>query len=106
MMLDPSDPHKQATAAEPLLGVISPDERWPQYTWRPWNGFWFAPVVALIYFVLPVLDKPVPAVPQLVWAGWMAILGVTAWGRNKEKIIKAGGNGEGVVSSAIKAIKG
>jgi hypothetical protein len=88
------------------IGKVHPGERWPQYSWRPWCGLWFPVAVILIYFVLPVQGKAVPAVPTIVWIGWLAILGVSVLGRNKEKVIKAGGNAEGFVASAIKAIKG
>jgi hypothetical protein len=81
-------------------------EHWPQYSWRPWCGFLFPVAVVLIYFGLPAFGKVVPAVPVVVWIGWLAILGVSAHGRNKEKIAAAGGNTDGLIVTAVKAIRG
>lgn len=81
-------------------------EHWPQWSWRPYNGFLFGTSVVLIYFILPALDKTVPSVPEWIWMGWAAILGVATWDRGKEKRIKAGDSNEGLLASAIKAIKG
>ena len=67
----------------------SKSEHWPQWSWRPYNGFLFGTAVVLIYFLLPLLGKTVPEVPQWIWIGWGAILGVTTWGRGKEKRAKA-----------------
>jgi hypothetical protein len=48
----------------------------------------------------------VPAIPQAVWIGWLAILGVATWDRGKEKRIKAGEQLKpGLIESAINAIK-
>lgn len=83
-----------------------PPEHWPQYSWRPWTGFWFPLAVVAIYFVLPLLGKPVPTVPTAIWAGWLCILGVATAGRNREKHLKAGASPDGAIAGAIKAIKG
>lgn len=99
-------PDERQEIPSELLEASETTERWPQYSWRPWNGFWFAPTVVAIYFILPAIGKTVPDVPQLVWFGWLAILGVATMGRNQEKIIKAGGSPDGALASAIKAIRG
>jgi hypothetical protein len=52
------------------------------------------------------MSKTVPAIPQAVWIGWLAILGVATWDRGKEKRIKAGEQLKpGLIESAINAIK-
>jgi hypothetical protein len=80
---------------------------WPQWSWRPYNGFLFGTAVVLIYFVLPLLAKPVPTVPEWIWIGWGAILGVTTWDRGKEKRIQAGDEPRpGLVEGVIGAIRG
>lgn len=84
----------------------SKSEKWPQYSWRPWNGFWFPTAIILIYFVLPLLAKTVPLIPQWVWIGWLSILGVATWDRGKEKRAKAGEQKTGLLEGAIKAIRG
>jgi len=81
---------KRLETVNRTMRVEAKSEHWPQYSWRPWNGFWFPPTVIGIYIILPILDKPVPAVPQWVWIGWLAILGVAVWDRGKAKRAEAG----------------
>lgn len=84
----------------------SQSEHWPQYSWRPFNGFAFPLAVVLIYFVLPICKAPVPEVPYWVWAGWLSILGVATWDRGKEKRAKAGESKPGLLEGTIKALRG
>jgi hypothetical protein len=81
-------------------------DKWPQYSWRPFNGFTFPLAVICIYFVLPMIDKAVPAVPHWVWLGWLSILGVATYDRGKEKRAKAGEKKTGLLEGAIAAIRG
>lgn len=81
-------------------------EHWPQWSWRPYNGFLYGTAVVLIYFVLPLIKIPVPTVPEFIWLGWGAILGVATWDRGKEKRVKAGEQQTGVIAGMINAIKG
>ena len=81
-------------------------EHWPQYSWRPFNGFLYPIAVLLIYFVLPIAGKSIPPVPAEVWIFWGAILGVATWGRNKEKRVRAGDPDPGIASKLITAIRG
>ncbi len=81
-------------------------EHWPQYSWRPFNGFLYGIAVVAIYFILPLAGKPVPAVPEFIWMGWGAILGVATWHRGKEKRAAAGDTGPGLVAGALQAIRG
>jgi len=80
-------------------------EKWPQYTWRPFNGFAYPLAVIMIYFLLPLLDKAVPDVPQWIWLGWLSILGVATWDRGKEKRAKTGEQKTGFLAGAINAIR-
>jgi Holin of 3TMs, for gene-transfer release len=84
----------------------SESEHWAQWSWRPFNGFAFGISIILIYFVLPACAKTIPDVPQWIWIGWGAILGVTTWDRGKAKRIEVGGNKPGLIEGAINAIKG
>jgi len=84
----------------------STSERWPQYSWRPFNGFTFPLAVLLIYAALPACGKTVPDVPEMVWVGWLSILGVATWDRGKEKRTKAGETKPGLIAGAIKALRG
>ena len=84
----------------------SVSEKWPQYAWRPFNGFTYPLSVMLIYFLLPLCGKAVPEVPQWIWIGWLSILGVATWDRGKEKRVKAGEAKTGMIASTIDAIRG
>jgi len=79
---------------------------WPQWSWRPYNGFAFGTAIILIYFCLPIFGRPVPLVPEWIWVGWASILGVATWDRGKMQRIQAGDNSEGIIARTIKAIKG
>lgn len=81
-------------------------EHWPQFSWRPFNGFCFPLAVILVYFVLPMAGKTVPDVPQWVWAGWLSILGVATWDRGKAKRAAAGEQKPSLLAGAINAIRG
>jgi len=93
-------------AVNATMQAESRSEHWPQFSWRPFNGFSYPLTVFSIYFILPVLDKIVPSVPQWIWMGWLAILGVATWDRGKEKRAKAGEQKAGLIEGAIKAIQG
>lgn len=82
----------------------SESEHWPQYSWRPFNGFLFGITMFGVYFLLPLLDKDVPEIPYWVWMAWASVLGVTAWHRGKQKRIKAGDT-QGALSKAAGAVK-
>lgn len=84
----------------------SKSEHWPQYSWRPFNGFSFPLAILLIYWLLPMLGKIVPDVPEMVWIGWLSILGVATWDRGKEKRAKAGEQNTGIIANTIQAIRG
>lgn len=81
-------------------------ERWPQYSWRPYNGFLYGTTIFCVYVLLPLCKVPVPSVPEWVWIGWGAILGVTTWHRGKEKRIKAGEARPGLLESVTKVVRG
>jgi len=99
------DARKLATV-NGTMRAESKSEKWPQYSWRPFNGFLFPVAVILIYFVLPMCKATVPDVSYWVWAGWLSILGVATWDRGKEKRVKAGESKPGLVEGAIKALRG
>ena len=97
---------KNLATVNATMQAESKSEHWPQWLWRPFNGFLFGLAVILIYFVLPLAGEEIPAVPQWIWIGWGAILGVTTWDRGKEKRAKAGDIETGLLAGAIKAIRG
>ena len=84
-------------------------EHWPQWLWRPMVGFslafngFCASLLALVTFAPAFVGhapnaealKYLPqALLQLAYvnAGLMPVVGVTAWGRNKLKQLREGGN--------------
>lgn len=58
-------------------------EYWPTYSWRPFNGFLFGITIFCCYFMLPILNHPVPEIPELVWVIWGSILGIASFFRGK-----------------------
>jgi Holin of 3TMs, for gene-transfer release len=97
---------KKLATVNATMQVESKSEHWPQWLWRPFNGFLFGISIVSIYFILPICKVPVPAVPEWIWIGWGAILGVTTWDRGKEKRAAAGEIKPGLITGVIKAIKG
>jgi len=85
-------------------------EHWPQWLWRPFNGFMFPLAVVAVYFGLPILKIDIPNMPQWIWILWASILGVATMGRNRQKNVEAaaangGSQGYGLVGQMIQAIK-
>ena len=72
------------------MGREAKSEKWPQYTWRPYNGFLFGTCMFGVYFLLPLLDKAVPDSPYWVWVAWAGILGVAIHQKSKQKRVQAG----------------
>lgn len=99
------DARRLATVNQ-TMQVESKSEHWPQYSWRPFNGFSFPLAVFAIYFILPIMGETVPNIPQWVWIGWLSILGVATYDRGKEKRAAAGEQKTGLLEGAIKAIRG
>lgn len=58
-------------------------EKWPQYSWRPFNGFLFGITIFCTYFVLPLCGVSSPTIPETVWVTWGLILGVASFFRGK-----------------------
>ena len=81
--------------------------RWYQRAWRPWCGFLFPVSVLLIYVGLPIFRHYTNSVlmtadvPQVLWIGWLSILGVASHGRNKEKQAAAGVRPGGLVTGLV-----
>ena len=58
-------------------------EKWPQYSWRPYNGFLFGTTIFCTYFVLPLCGVQAPVIPPEIWGTWGLILGVASFYRGK-----------------------
>lgn len=98
---------EQLKSVNKTMQAEAKSEKWPQYTWRPYNGFLFGTTMFGVYFVLPLMDKEIPEIDYWVWMAWAAVLGVTSWHRGKQKRAQAGENnaGGGAVSKAAGALK-
>ncbi len=99
----------QITEVNLTMRAEAKSEHWPQWSWRPFNGFAFPLAVMAVYVLLPVLGKDVPNMPQWIWILWASILGVATMGRNRQKNMQAaaanGGQNYGLIGQMIQAIK-
>lgn len=85
-------------------------EHWPQWSWRPFNGFMFPLTMISVYVLLPILELDVPDVPEWIWILWASILGVATMGRNRQKnmeiaAVNGGSQNYGLIGQMIQAIK-
>lgn len=76
----------QLQAVNATMQAEAKSEKWPQYSWRPFNGFVVGTMAFGVYFVLPLVKVPVPAIPESVWVMFGAILGVASWFRGQAKV--------------------
>jgi len=100
----------QITEVNLTMRAEAKSEHWPQWSWRPFNGFAFPVAVMSVYVLLPLVGKVVPSVPQWIWILWASILGVATMGRNRLKNMEtAAANGSnqnyGLIGQMIQAIK-
>jgi len=81
----------------------SKSEHWPQWSWRPFNGFAFGVTAFGAYFVLPLVHIVPPDIPSNLWMMWGSILGVAAWHRGaQQREVVGGGNGLVKIVHALK----
>lgn len=76
------------TAVNATMQVEAKSEHWMQWAWRPIFGFTGAGILVNNYILLPYLSPfgvvPIP-VPSEVWIMIMAVLGVAAYVRGRDK---------------------
>lgn len=65
-------------------------QSWLQRNTHSLMKFWFAGLLTMIYFILPMTGKPVPSIPETVWLAFGAVLGVKSWydGKRREAAVK------------------
>lgn len=80
----------QVQAVNETIRAEVAGEHWPSYSWRPWVGAWWPVTVVCVYVVLPLCRRPVPEIPETIWVGWAAILGVAAWYRGRTQLTRTG----------------
>lgn len=76
------------TAINATMQAEAKSEHWMQWAWRPFFGFTGAAILIDNYILLPYMAKlgvvPLP-VPAEVWIMIMAVLGVAAYTRGRDK---------------------
>lgn len=81
---------QQLSQVNQTMRAESTSKHWPQWAWRPFNGFLFGITLFSVYFVLPLAEKDIPDIPEWVWMSWAAVLGVTAWHRGARQRAEVG----------------
>jgi hypothetical protein len=85
--------------------------KWYQKAWRPFIGFMFPLTVIGVYVGLPVANAMLPGiyitaeVPEVLWIGWLACLGVATHGRNQQKLQAGGTNPTSLIGGLINKFK-
>lgn len=86
------------------------DGNWFQKGWRPFNGYMFPISVLLIYVVIPIVEAYADNlildvhVPEVLWIGWLSILGVAVHGRNKDKQATRGGSSGSIIRTLARKV--
>ena len=90
---------KRLEAVNATMQTEAKSEHWPQWSWRPFNGFMFGLTLFMNYGFPPIVNMfhkvsathLVPGViPEFVFMAWASVLGVTAWHRGVNKRIESG----------------
>jgi hypothetical protein len=87
----------------------SKSEHWPQYSWRPFNGFMFGITMFMNYGFPPIVNMFQPTtplvvgvIPEFVFMTWAGVLGVATYHRGKGKIQDGG---ESPIASGLDAVR-
>lgn len=86
----------QVAAVNATMQAEAKSEHWAQWNWRPVVGFTFCGTVINNYILYPYMAKLGVVridLPTELWMAFMAILGVAAYVRGRDR--KANGNGNG-----------
>lgn len=90
---------KRLQAVNATMQAESKSEHWPQYSWRPFNGFMFGitmfmnygfPHIVNMFHKVSATHLVSGTIPTELFVAWGAILGVTAWHRGVNKRIENG----------------
>jgi hypothetical protein len=106
---------KKLQVVNATMQAESKSEHWPQYSWRPFNGFMFAitlfmnygfpPIANMFIVLLGADDAPhlVPgSIPEFVFMAWASVLGVATYHRGKAKIQ---GGEKSAIASGVDAVR-
>ena len=104
---------RQLQAVNATMQAESKSEHWPQWSWRPFNGFMFGLTLFFNYAFPPVVNMFITAwgetttrflvagtIPEFVFVAWASVLGVTSWHRGVHTREQDGG-GKSVIMDAL-----
>ncbi len=97
--------NKRIDSVNRTMQAEAKSEKWPQYSWRPFNGYLFGITLFSNFILLPLLGKGVQNIPEIVFVMWGAVLGVTAWHRGAQKREQAGGGKSGLGSIVDRTLR-
>ena len=80
---------RQVEAVNKTLQTEAMGGSWLQRNHHAIESMFTIGLVGCIYFILPLMKLPVPAVPEAAWLMLGAILGVTAWQRGSANVATA-----------------
>ena len=88
---------KRLQAVNATMQVEAKSEHWPQWSWRPFNGYMFGITLFFNYAFPQIVNMFQPSkllvagnIPEFVFMAWASVLGVTAWHRGVNKRIENG----------------
>lgn len=110
---------KQLQAVNATMQAEAKSEHWPQWSWRPFNGYMFGLTLFFNYAFPPIVNMFIAAfgeattkhlaagsIPEFVFVAWASVLGVTSWHRGMQKREKDGGGSSGMMSALAQRIAG
>lgn len=115
---------KDIETVNATMQTESKSEKWPQWSWRPFNGFMFGITMFSVYFMIPLINAialnqfvpnesgmipfkiDMPEIDYTTWLIWGSILGVTSMGRNTLKVAQKGKAEPTILGSIATRIKG
>jgi hypothetical protein len=106
---------KKLQVVNATMQAESKSEHWPQYSWRPFNGFMFAITLFMNYGFPPIANMFIAlfgsaatahlvsgSIPEFVFMAWASVLGVATYHRGKAKIQ---GGEKSAIASGVDAVR-
>ena len=106
---------KKLQVVNATMQAESKSEHWPQYSWRPFNGYMFAITLFMNYGFPPIANMFIVAfgavgaphlvpgsIPEFVFMAWASVLGVATYHRGKAKIQ---GGEKSAIASGLDAVR-
>jgi hypothetical protein len=112
---------KKLQVVNATMQAESKSEHWPQYSWRPFNGFMFAITLFMNYGFPPIANMFISlfgsdatattdatahlvpgSIPEFVFMAWASVLGVATYHRGRAKIQ---GGEKSAIASGVDAVR-